>query len=216
MLSIEKEIYNKFLKVSRTEQQRPYTYRRKFDGFEDHLDYPFVKKLGIFFMKFPQIKIEEFFRSPYRMYLDNSEYYDLKFYTSPKATRLYGVYIERLDAKCPDSDHHIKFIKQSLMFLFQFCRDNNLTFHEYTKHQTGDIKTVLLHIRDKKVSPYVIFGIADLGDMLKDYSNDFLDFTAGKNFAERVDLYRSRYYNSKSAKNIIVQGIDKLTKILTN
>ena len=73
-----------------------------------------------------------------------------------------------------------------------------------------------MHIRDKNVSPYAVFGIGDLGDILTGYSSDFLDFIAGKNFSERVDLYRSRYYNSRKAKHITEQGITKLTKILTN
>ena len=148
--------------------------------------------------------------------MDNSDYYDLKFYTTPKATRLYGVYIEKLNSQSPDSEYHIKWIKSSLLFMFQFCRDNKLTFNQYIEHMTGDIHTVLQHIRDKNVSPYAVFGVKDPGEILKNYSPDFLDFVAGKNFTERVDLYRSRYYNSINAQDITVQGISKLTKLLTN
>lgn len=216
MSSVEKVVYNTFLKVSRSAQDRPYKYRRNFDDFEDHTDYPYVQKLGKFFKKFPNIKIEQFFRAPYTAYLDNSDYYDLKFYTTPKATRLYGVYIEKLNSQSPDSEYHIKWIKSSLLFMFQFCRDNKLSFNEYTNHMTGDIHTVLLHVRDKNVSPYAVFGVKDLGTIIENYQSDFLDFIAGKDFMERVDLYRSRYYNSSNAKSVTVQGISKLTKILTN
>ena len=100
--------------------------------------------------------------------------------------------------------------------MFQFCRDNKLSFNEYTNHMTGDIHTVLLHVRDKNVSPYAVFGVKDLGTIIENYQSDFLDFIAGKDFMERVDLYRSRYYNSSNAKSVTVQGISKLTKILTN
>ena len=44
--------------------------------------------------------------------------------------------------------------------------------------------------------------------ILKDLSFDVIE--------ERVDLYRSRYYNSRRAKKIISEGTNKLTKILTN
>tara|TARA_R110000751_G_scaffold32630_2_gene81886 strand:+ start:830 stop:1480 length:651 start_codon:yes stop_codon:yes gene_type:complete len=216
MTDFEKVIYNTFLRTKRTEQDKPYRARKNFDKFDDGPDYPYVKRLGMFFRKFSHITLDTFFRAPYRVYPDGIEQYDIKFYTSPRATKLYGIYVEQLDSENPDSDHHIQFIKDSLLFMFKFCRDEKLTFEQYTEHMTGDILTPLLHIRDKHVSPYAIFGIKDLGDIVHRYPSDFLDFIAGKNFAERVDLYRSRYYNSRKAKTITVRGIHKLTKILTN
>ena len=97
------------------------------------------------------------------------------------------------------------------VYIFKFCKDNNLTLQEYTEHMSGDIHTVLYHIRDRNITPYVVFGIRDLGDIVRGYPGDFLDFIAGKNFQERVDLYRSRYYNSRKAKAIIKQSIEKIT-----
>ncbi len=216
MTELEKAVYNTFLRTSRVEQNKPFRYRKNFDKFEDSSDYPYVKKLAMFFMKFSHVRMNDFFVAPYRVYTDSVEAFDLKFYMTPRATKLYGIYLEQLDSENPDTDHHIDFIKESLLFMFKFCRDNNISFDEYKDHQTGDIKTLLQHIRDKKVSPYAVFGIGDLRDILTGYSSDFLDFVAGKNFSERVDLYRSRYYNSRKAKHITEKGITKLTKILTN
>lgn len=212
----EKQVYNTFLMVKRTEQDKPFRFRKNWDKFEDGPDYPYVKKLHMFFKKFAQIKMESFFRAPYKVYEDSFETFDLKFYLTPRATKLYGIYMEKLSAESPDTEYQIKFIKESLHYMFKYCRDNNLTFESYKEHETGDVKTILLHIRDKHISPYVVYGIGDLGDILSEYSNEFLDFIAGKNFQERVALYRSRYYNSRKAKSITEQGITKLTKLLTN
>ncbi len=216
MTDFEKAVYNTFLRTSRVEQNKPFRYRKNFDNFESTGDYPYVKKLSNFFNKFSHIRMNDFFVAPYRVYTDSVEAFDLKFYMTPRATKLYGIYMEQLDSENPDTDYHIEFIKESLLYMFKFCRDNQLTFNEYKEHTSGDIKTLLMHIRDKNVSPYAVFGIGDLGDILTGYSSDFLDFIAGKNFSERVDLYRSRYYNSRKAKHITEQGITKLTKILTN
>ena len=216
MTEFEKYVYNTFLRVKRIEQNKPFRARKNFDKFEDSDDYPYVKKLGMFFNKFSHIKMNNFFTAPYRVYTDSVEQFDLKFYTSPRSTKLYGIYAEQLDSENPDTEHHISFIKESMLYMFQFCRDNKLTFEQYKEHMIGDVHTVLLHVRDKKISPYAVYGIGDLGDIVKKYPAEFLDFVAGKNFAERVDLYRSRYYNSRKAKHITNQGITKLTKILTN
>ena len=216
MTEFEKSIYNTFLRVKRVEQNKPFRARKNFNEFEEGPDYPYVKKLGMFFNKFSHIKKTDFFTAPYKVYNDSVEQFDLKFYTSPRATKLYGIYAEQLDSEDPDSTHHIEFIKESMLFMFQFCRDNKLTFEQYRDHMTGDVHTVLLHVRDKRISPYTVYGIGDLGDIVKGYSAEFLDFVAGKNFHERVDLYRSRYYNSRKANKITKQGITKLTKILTN
>ena len=211
----EKEIYNTFLRITRTQNNKPFQYRKNFDNFESHTDYPFIQKLSRFFKKFPHIRIEEFMVAPYKVYPDAAQYYDIKFYTTPKAIKLYSLYMDNMAAQSPDNDQHIEQIKESMFFIFKFCRDTNITLQEYTEHMSGDIHTVLSHIRDRKITPYVVFGIKDLGDIARGYPSDFLDFMAGKNFQERVDLYRSRYYNSRKAKAIIQKSIKHITKLIT-
>ena len=215
MQNREKEVYNTFLRITRTQNNKPFRYRKNFDEFESHIDYPYIQKLSSFFRKFPHIKIEEFIVAPYKIYPDDAQYYDIKFYTTPKAIKLYSLYMDSIVAQCPDNEKHIAQIKESMFFIFKFCKDNNLTLQGYTEHMSGDIHTVLSHIRDRKITPYVVFGIRDLGDIVRGYPADFLDFIAGKEFQERVDLYRGRYYNSRKAKAIIQQSIEQITKLIT-
>ena len=91
MTETEKIVYNTFLRVSRSQRNKPYRLRKDFSKFEDSPDYPFVKKLANFFRKFPHIAIDTFFSAPYHVYDDTSEFYDIKFYTTPRATKLYGI-----------------------------------------------------------------------------------------------------------------------------
>jgi hypothetical protein len=211
----EKELYNIYLRISRTEQNKPFRYRKNFDKFEDHTDYPYLKKLYMFFRKFPHIKKEEFFRAPYRVYDDNSEYYEIKFYTTPRAIKLYKMYNDQMEQQDIDSEEQWAACKGSIGFIYSFCRDNKLTFEEYIHHTTGDVRTVLLHLRDRQIVPWSVYAIADLGDALKEYDKDFVEFTCGKNYLEKVDLWRSRYYNSTKTRLLCERSINNLRNTLT-
>ena len=157
MTNLEMTIYNTYLRISRSKHNKPYKLRKNFDNFQDNENYVYVKKLNMFFKKFPHIRIEDFFACPYEVYPD-SDTYDLRFYTTPKAVKIYGTYTTQKDNEDPDSDYQVKFIIDSLMFIFTFCKQNNLTVDNYLQHKTNDIHTLIVHIRERKVSFYTLFG----------------------------------------------------------
>ena len=72
----ERYIYNTYLRVSRTKQNKPYKYRKDFKDFTNHDQYFFVKKLSLFFNKFSHISIDRFFTAPYELYPDDNTVYD--------------------------------------------------------------------------------------------------------------------------------------------
>ena len=92
MTFLEKDIYNTYIRVSRSKQNLPYKYRKNFDNFADTSNYVYVKKLGKFFTKFSHINVSDFFDAPYEIYPDNDSY-DLRFYITPKAVKIYSSYI---------------------------------------------------------------------------------------------------------------------------
>ena len=210
----DKNIYNTFLRISRTKQSLPFKYRKKFDDFEDTENYFFVKKLSLFFQKFPQINIDDFINAPYEIYPDHQDFYDLRFYITPKATRVYGLYMKKKDDESPDCDMHIQQIKKSLLFIFQFCRDNNIQLDEYTCHTNNDIRSFIMHLKDRKVSIYTLFGFNDFETHLATCPKERLKFTLGENFTNNVAHYKLRYYNSNKAKYICKAGIEQIKKIL--
>lgn len=215
MTHTEQYIYNTYLRISRSKQNRPFKLRKDFSDFENHKDYGYIKKLGYFFAKFPHIKIEDFFNAPYHIYVDNSPYYDIKYYTSPKAIKVYGMYVKQKDMENPDTEYNLQFIKESLMFIFTFCKTNNINLEEYVYHKgDGDLYTFINHLRERKVSFYTMFGFDGTEMRLHEYSDERLQFTLGEEPIKKLASRKVAYYNSRKAKHIAKQGIQKIKKLL--
>ena len=96
MTDNEKDIYNKYLRISRTAKNKPYKLRLNFDGFENEENYTHIKKLQLFFEKYSHVKIEDFFNAPYIVYPKTDQIFDLKFYCSYNATKVYSLYNKKL------------------------------------------------------------------------------------------------------------------------
>ena len=214
MSQTEQYLYNTFLRISRSKQNRPFKLRKDFSKFEDHKDYGYVKKLGYFFAKFPHIKIEDFFNAPYYIYVDNSPYYDIKYYTTPKAIKVYGLYVKEKDMEDPDTEYNLQFIKDSLMFIFIFCKNNNLTLDEYINHKNGDLYAFINHLRERKISLYAILGFNGTESRLHEYSDERLQFTLGEEPVKKLASRKISYYNSRKAKHIINQGKKHIKNLL--
>lgn len=210
----EKYLYNTYLRIHRTKQGKPFRYRKQFDDFHNHESYIFVKKLGVFFRKFSHISIDKFLNAPYDLYPDEDAIYDLKFYASPRAVKVYSLYVKHLDQLDPDTEQQLQFAKDSLMYIFKYCKEHKLPIDDYINQKTGDIPTFVLHLRDRYVSIYSLFGFDNFEAKLNTVPKDRLDFTIGENFISLLATYRTRYYNSTKNKKVITQGINKLKKIL--
>lgn len=211
----EQYIYNTYLKVSRSRQNKPFRFRHNFKGFEDNPNYIFVKKLNAFFNKHTNINIDDYFNAPYNVY-DDDQFYDLKFYTTPKCIRLYGLYIKKLDMEDPDSDHQIQRIKDSLLFVYTFCRDNGIQLNEYLDHKSGDIPTFILHLREREVTIYSLCEFDNFDAKFRSVPYERLKFTLGEHLAENVNEFKLKYYKSKKAKQILNKGKQKIQTLLNN
>ena len=212
--SLEKNIYNTYLRISRSRQNRPFRYRKNFNGFENDTNYVYVKRLQAFFCKFRHINIEDFFQSPYYVYPDPEPFYDLKFYTSPRAIKVFGSYVKMKDNEDPDTDSQINRVKDSLLYIFTFCRDNSLDLDQYLDHATNDIQTFILHLRDRNTSVYCLFGFPGLENKLHTCPSDLLSFTVGDDFINKLANFKTRYYNSIKLKPVVEQGILNIKKLL--
>lgn len=213
MTYLEQNIYNTYLKTSRSRKNLPFKFRKNFSNFQDTEQYVYVKKLGLFFNKFPHIDMQMFFDAPYEMYPEDDSY-DLRFYITPKAIKMYSLYIKQIDAKKPDSDEQIDFIKKSLMNIFVFCRDNNLQLSDYLNHKTNNVHTFIMHIRERKVSLYILLCLPGFGEIIESYPNSQLEFTTGKKFQEELANYRTSLYNCMKVRAICNDGLSKIKKIL--
>ena len=98
MTKYEKECYNLFIIASRADRGKPFKLRKNFKDFEKSKDYLHLQRLCNLFKRNPSIRPLEFLYAPYRVWKDE-EYFDLQFYTKPKAIKIYKLYLQKNGTK---------------------------------------------------------------------------------------------------------------------
>ena len=94
MTTFEQHVYNSWLATTRSRCGKPFKLRKKWDGFEDKIEYLHVKKLAKLFNRYDNIDINEWFEAPYTIYNDKIQY-DLKYYTLMKSYTTYKLYLQK-------------------------------------------------------------------------------------------------------------------------
>jgi hypothetical protein len=102
MTNLEQRIFNKHLAVSRSLRNKPFKLRQNFDNFEQDPKYIHIKRLSIFFSKYPDVNMDTYFLSPYKLYPD-VQYFDLAYFASPRAIKSYTIYKQQLFQESPDA-----------------------------------------------------------------------------------------------------------------
>lgn len=88
----EKQIYNLHLKEYRKAKNQPYRERKNFDKLSEDKK-TVLTRLSLLFNNNRDIIISDFFKAPYEVYQDGT-FFDLKFFTSQKAIKIYKIFIE--------------------------------------------------------------------------------------------------------------------------
>ena len=213
MTQLEQHIYNTFLRISRSSLGKPYKLRQDFSEFEQNEEYPIVQRLARFFLNLPNVNMEEFFAAPYKVYSDNN-YHDLSYYLSRNAVKVYSLYKKQQDATDPDNSVILQDILNSIKFIKSFCKDNNIkALDEYLSHKTNQLNTFILHLKERKVNIYVLFGFSRFEEIFYQTSNEVLEFMF-PTMITQMGTYRTRYYNSKKCKKLIENGLNLIVKQL--
>lgn len=213
MTSAEQYIYNCYLETSRKLNNKPFRYRKDFEGFEEKEEYVLVNKLSRFFAKYPNINIKDFFEAPYFVY--NEKYFDLKFFTSQKAIKSYTAYQNKFLPENPDHEQSIQKIKDSFEFIYNFCRDKNISFDEYTGYvdPTRKWHEFLLHLKYRDICLYPLFIFPNFDKIIKEYDKEIKEFVFGDTF-QNINFYRTKYYSSSKAKRLCTIIYEKLNSKL--
>lgn len=206
-----KQIYNKYLAISRSCANKPFRLRKDFSKFEETESFYYVRKLTLFFTRFPDIDLDDFFRAPYNIYPDVDSVFDLKFYTTQRALKVYTMYMNNKRAQSPDSDDQLFSIKKSIQYIVKFCANNNIKIFEYPKHTTGCVPSFVEHVKRGKVSLYVLFGFPDFEKVIQTMDSDVIDITLG-NMHKNLPTFRTAYYASSLAKKFITAALTKVSK----
>jgi hypothetical protein len=212
MTANEQSIYNLYLSVTRSAENKPFKLRKDFSDFEQTEYYIFIKKLTLFFAKFPQIKPKFFFEAPYKIY--SSGHFDLKYYVTQKAIKSYSLYMKQKREELPDSLDHISFIKESLLYIAKYCFDHKLKLSEYSTYKTHLVYEWLKHVHEHNVSLYVMMGFDNIMDIINEIPIDEMDLFLS-DAGNTIHTYKIRYNESKQAKQLIINGLTKINKLLT-
>lgn len=209
MLSdFEQRIYNEYLKTSRQAKSQPYRLRKNFDDIpSDVLVY--LKRISNILRKFPSIHVNDYFKAPYSIY-GTEEYFDLKYFTSQKAIKAYTLYVQKEPDFDPDSEDMLLKVLDSLKFLKDFLSANNISLQQYPSHMTNEMKSFILHWKERKIHPYVLIELPNALYYIRHEDQELLKFMFGENVYENIQLYTNRYFSSKKLKVLIKQGLKKL------
>lgn len=212
---LEKRIYNTHLAITRSKNNKPFKLRENFSKFEEEPHYALVKKLANFFERHQNVNINDFFIAPFVIYKnDTNPFYDLKFYLTAKARSIYTIYMKRQDTQHPDSTHTIKKCKDSLMFIYKYCKEKNIRAEDYlSQKSSGIIPDFGLHLKDRKINIYTLFAFDHFEKRFFEIPNDMLAFMFGDIYNDFTNI-RMRYLQSEDCKRVCKTGLNEIKKIL--
>lgn len=153
----QKNIYNSFLKITRTVKNKPFRYRKNFDNIDSTTEV-ILKKLERLFISHPSISYETFFTAPYKIY-NEQEFFDLQFFVTQKAIKCYSTYVKQKETEDPDSENAINTSKAACSFIYRFCKDANITLDKYKHSVEGNIPLPILHLKEHKINYYTLHAL---------------------------------------------------------
>jgi len=204
----DKYVYNTYLKVSRSSNNKPYKTRKDFDTLDD-VKFVYLKKLSNFFTRNKNIKPEEFFRASFLVYSD-SQFLDLKYFTSLKASKAYTIVQKRREKLDPDEIEQLAFTKDSLVFIRDFCKTNSINVEQYIHHTTNNMATFLLHLKERNINIYALFGFLDFESNYKKADLEITRFMLGENFSNNFNMFKVKFLNSNKCRILVEEGLKKI------
>jgi hypothetical protein len=207
MTNLEQRIFNKHLAISRSLRNKPFKLRQNFDNFDQDPKYTFIKRLAIFFTKYPEISMDAYFIAPYKIYKD-VQYFDLSYFASPRAIKTYTIYKQQLLQESPDTQKDD--IKESLMFLVRYCLKNNIQLHDYITYKEKSIEPMwTYHIKHNKINPYVLMVFPNIFQTIQNMPQDEREILLGR-FGSNFLEYRTRYTNSTEIRPYLEKAFFRL------
>lgn len=213
-MSILENIYNTYLRISRSKKNLPYKIRKDFSDIQNNQNYTTLLKLENFFKRNSYVNMNDFFEAPYLVYEDEKDF-NLDFYLSQKAIKIYSLYQKKKTYLDPDSDIQRKSVLNGLEFIYNFCKNNKIELSDYMKHKTNAMNTVFLHLKEKNVSVYNCLAFSDFQKTVNEQNYELLEFMLG-DIISRLSIFRTKFYASDKCKKISIEGLkilkDRLDK----
>lgn len=205
----EQLIYNNFLATRKKVKNQPFKLRRDFSKLDDNT-LLHLKKLESFFKNNRNVNIDIFFTAPYVIF-SKEDFFDLQFFLTRKALTCYTLYCNQLETLEADTEENIEKVKESLKFIYKYCRDNNLTIAEYNNHIIGQMPGVLTHLKEYKINFYTLHGLNN--KQYQQVEKDLIEFMLPR-FFKTLHITQQNYIKSVKLKKFFKGSLEIIEKQL--
>lgn len=211
-----KTLYNTYLRISRSKQNKPFKLRQNWEGFESSENYLPLLKLKNFFDRNSIVNIEDFFTAPYEVYPEDS-FYDLNYYNTISAIKVYNIFCTMKSNLDPDSDMQINSILRGLKFVRDYCIVKKIKLSDYLnfKESGAVINAFVVHLKEKNITLYNLFPFKDFEKIYGKLDNYTLKFILNDT-ANKISIYRGKFYGSKKGKKLSIEGLKLIEKEINN
>jgi hypothetical protein len=195
--------------VSRRIKGQPFKIKKDFTNLEED-KLVSLQKLSKLFNDYPNLKQEEFFEAPYKVYPDEDIYYPLDFYTRPKAIKCYTQYMKELEMTNPDSEQSLKRLIASLSFVAKYCKEKGIDLDQYESFEEGTLPCFVEHLKHHNINYYTLHALTFRKPAIE---SRILDFVF-PDFYRIFQITRASFYNSSKMKEVSKKAILKITEKL--
>ena len=168
----QKHIYNLYLRALRVNNDKPFRPKKNFADVEKKPEVLLqLENIAKRFAQFPHLCNNAYFDAPYKVYSnDKTAYYGLDFYAKHKALTTCITYLKILEMASPKEQK--TFIKESFTFIANFCVDKRITLDEYCNYKSVVQLDCFKHLKEHRLSWYVIFSIPNFYSKLHAMPSD--------------------------------------------
>lgn len=211
--NLEKNLYNTYLRISRSSRNKPFTYRKDFSDLDDS-SVLYLKRISNLILKYPHINPEDYFVAPFKVY-PTAEHFTLDYFAGMGAVNAYSLYMKQLQEMPPDSDEQLQFIKKSLKNIGSFCIKNKIQLEKYPTYKIGLTYEWMKQIKKHEISVYVLMEFSEISNIINNVPDDEKDLFLGE-IGKYYWGYKTKYIQSNIAKELVKEGIEKIKKVVNS
>lgn len=206
-------IYNIYLRASRTVKGKPFKYRKNFDDFPVK-DGILLKRIHNMLMRCPHIDPAEYFEASFKLNPD-IEHIPLDHFATMAGVKAYNQYQSQKELLPPDSDDQLESVQQSLKFIAEFCITNSIPVSAYITHKPKATYSWMQHLKRRKINLYVLMEFSDLHSIISSTPEDEVSFLID-NLSSKYEYFKLQYSKSKAMRHLVKQGITRISHFVDN
>jgi hypothetical protein len=107
-----------------------------------------------------------------------------------------------------DSEENLKKCKESLLFIYKYCKDKGCSVEEYLniKEENSLLPAFAVHLKNRDINVYALFAFEDFENKFFQIPADLLEFIFGSLYNDFAQL-RRKFVMSEKCKQICRSGL---------